>query len=40
MGRYGLATISENRMTALIGKLSVAMLAELNDCLKAVLEIP
>jgi mRNA interferase MazF len=34
-----LATISEDRITALIGKLSVATLAKLNDCLKAVLEI-
>jgi mRNA-degrading endonuclease toxin of MazEF toxin-antitoxin module len=35
-----LATISEGRTAALIGKLSIAMLAKLNDCLKAVLEIP
>jgi len=35
-----LATISEDRITAVIGKLSVAMLARLNDCLKAVLDIP
>lgn len=35
-----LATISEDRTTAVIGKLSVATLAKLNECLKAVLDIP
>ena len=35
-----LATISEDRATAVIGKLSAAILAKLNDCLKAVLDIP
>jgi mRNA interferase MazF len=35
-----LATISEDRATAVIGKLSAGMLTKLNDCLKAVLDIP
>jgi mRNA interferase MazF len=35
-----LATISEDRTTTVIGKLSAAMLAKLNQCLKAVLDIP
>lgn len=35
-----LATISENRVSAVIGKLSAAMLVKLNDCLKVTLEIP
>jgi mRNA interferase MazF len=35
-----LATISEDRITSVIGKLSAAMLVKLNDCLKAALEIP
>jgi mRNA interferase MazF len=34
-----LATISADRATAVIGKLSAAMLTKLNDCLKAVLDI-
>jgi mRNA interferase MazF len=35
-----LATISEDRIAGIIGKLSAAMLVKLNDCLKAALEIP
>jgi hypothetical protein len=35
-----LATISEDRITGVLGKLSAAMLLKLNDCLRAVLEIP
>jgi mRNA interferase MazF len=35
-----LATISEDRVTSVIGKLSAAMLLRLNNCLKAALEIP
>ncbi|HJT77180.1 MAG TPA: type II toxin-antitoxin system PemK/MazF family toxin [Gemmataceae bacterium] len=35
-----LATISEDRISTVIGKLSPALLAKLNDCLKAALEIP
>jgi len=35
-----LATISEDRITSTIGKLSPALLAKLNDCLKVALEIP
>jgi mRNA interferase MazF len=35
-----LATISEDRIASVIGKLSAAMLVKLNDCLKAALEIP
>ncbi|SRR5581483_5814582 len=35
-----LATISEDRITSVIGKLSAAILAKLNDRLKAALEIP
>lgn len=35
-----LATISENRVSAVIGKLSAPMLVKLNDCLKVTLEIP
>jgi mRNA-degrading endonuclease toxin of MazEF toxin-antitoxin module len=35
-----LATISEDRITSVIGKLSATMLFKLNDCLKASLEIP
>jgi hypothetical protein len=34
-----LATISEDRITRVIGKLSAAMLVKLNDCLKVALEI-
>jgi mRNA interferase MazF len=34
-----LATISVDRVSAVIGTLSPAMLAKLNDCLKVVLEI-
>ena len=35
-----LATIREDRITAVIGKLSASMLAKLNGCLKVVLDIP
>ncbi len=35
-----LATISEDRITRVIGGLSPALLRKLNDCLKAALEIP
>lgn len=35
-----LATISEDRIDRVIGKLSATLLARLNDCLKAALEIP
>jgi len=35
-----LATISKDRVTSVIGKLSPALLAKLNNCLKAALEIP
>lgn len=35
-----LATISQDRITTVIGKLSPALLAKLNDCLKAALDIP
>jgi mRNA interferase MazF len=35
-----LATISEDRIASVIGKLSAGLLAKLNDCLKAALEIP
>jgi len=35
-----LATISEDRITAVIGNLAAAMMGKLNDCLKAVLAIP
>jgi mRNA-degrading endonuclease toxin of MazEF toxin-antitoxin module len=35
-----LATISEDRSTAVIGKLSAATLANLNACLVVVLDIP
>jgi hypothetical protein len=34
-----LATISEDRVSAVMGKLSAAMLVKLNDCLKVTLEI-
>ena len=34
-----LATISEDRVSAVIGKLSAAMLVKLNNCLKVTLEI-
>src|SRR5947209_2117888 len=35
-----LATMSEDRIATVIGKLSPAMLAKINDCLKATLDIP
>jgi mRNA-degrading endonuclease toxin of MazEF toxin-antitoxin module len=35
-----LATISEDRIASVIGKLSAALRAKLNDCLKVALEIP
>ncbi|HEX5272594.1 MAG TPA: type II toxin-antitoxin system PemK/MazF family toxin [Gemmataceae bacterium] len=34
-----MATISEDRIDGVIGKLSAGLLAKLNDCLKAALEI-
>jgi len=34
------ATISEDRISSVIGRLSAAMLVKLTDCLKTVLEIP
>jgi mRNA-degrading endonuclease toxin of MazEF toxin-antitoxin module len=34
-----LATIGEDRISSVLGKLSAALLAKLNDCLKIVLEI-
>ncbi len=34
-----LATMSEDRITSVIGKLSAAMVVKLNDCLKDTLEI-
>lgn len=34
-----LATISEERITGVIGKLSMSMLVKLNGCLKAALEV-
>ena len=35
-----LATMSEDRITTVIGKLSPAMLSKVSDCLKATLDIP
>jgi mRNA-degrading endonuclease toxin of MazEF toxin-antitoxin module len=35
-----LATISEDRITTVIGKLSAAMLRRVSDCLKTTLDIP
>jgi mRNA-degrading endonuclease toxin of MazEF toxin-antitoxin module len=35
-----LATISEDRITTVIGKLSAAMLRQVSDCLKTTLDIP
>jgi mRNA interferase MazF len=35
-----LATISEERITQVIGKLSPTLMLKLNDCLKAALELP
>ena len=40
VGCLFLATISEQRITKLIGKLSDAMMQQLNGCLKAALELP
>jgi len=40
VGCLFMATVAESRITKLIGKLSPAQMAKLNDCLKAALALP